>query len=420
MNFVKASSTYNEETAGVLGKRDKLDASEASISRAAEEAQHAHDRRARRGGLGFDEPAEPAPKEAAAVGELDVRGHYDGRQNQSIDKRSMSRVVQAFNFNNWVKSALFNRYIKEHMICLDLAGGKGGDLKKFQMAGVDGIVLADIAHQSVKDAVTRYREMFMSKDVLHGRSRMFGAKFIAADCTRVALGPCLPPQIKFDAVSCQFAIHYSFQDEGRARMMMENVTRRLKPGGHFVGTTTDANVLVRKLREAPGLEFGNDVYRVRFEVPGRAGAGGWDKSFPRDSPFGNRYLFYLEDAVGHKDAEGRLEMVPEYLVPFPALVRLAGEYGLELVESENLHRFWQAHHAEPDLLPLVKRIKVLDEKGTMPAFVWEVAYLYRTFAFRMRGAREEEDAAEQELLRRVVFPAQPDAVRIEDIIVIDS
>ena len=31
------------------------------------------------------------------------------------------------------------------------------------------------------------------------------------------------------------------------------------PEGHFIGTTVDSNVLVRKLREADGLKFGNSI-----------------------------------------------------------------------------------------------------------------------------------------------------------------
>ena len=46
---------------------------------------------------------------------------------------------------------------------------------------------------------------------------------------------------------------------------LNNVARLLRPGGHFVGTTVDANVLVRKLREADGLSFGNSIVRVTFD-----------------------------------------------------------------------------------------------------------------------------------------------------------
>ena len=43
------------------------------------------------------------------------------------------------------------------------------------------------------------------------------------------------------------------------------------PGLDFVGTTVDANVLVRKLREADGLVFGNPIVEVRFDDAHKSG-----------------------------------------------------------------------------------------------------------------------------------------------------
>lgn len=51
------------------------------------------------------------------------------------------------------------------------------------------------------------------------------------------------------APSLQFALHYSFSEEARARRALQNVSSLLRPGGVFIGTIPDANVLVRKLRE---------------------------------------------------------------------------------------------------------------------------------------------------------------------------
>lgn len=47
----------------------------------------------------------------------------------------------------------------------------------------------------------------------------------------------------------QFAMHYSWDTEERARRALRNVSAALQPGGCFIGTMPDANVLVRKLRD---------------------------------------------------------------------------------------------------------------------------------------------------------------------------
>jgi mRNA (guanine-N7-)-methyltransferase len=81
----------------------------------------------------------------------------------------------------------------------------------------------------------------------------------------------------FDLVSCQFALHYSFETEEKARGLMHNISSRLKPGGIFVGTIPNANLLVyvkhlmltlicisKKVRNSPGTKFGNSLYNIDF------------------------------------------------------------------------------------------------------------------------------------------------------------
>lgn len=47
----------------------------------------------------------------------------------------------------------------------------------------------------------------------------------------------------FDVVSMQFCLHYAFETEDKARMMLSNVVRHLRPGGTFIGTIPDATGL---------------------------------------------------------------------------------------------------------------------------------------------------------------------------------
>lgn len=48
-------------------------------------------------------------------------------------------------------------------------------------------------------------------------------------------------------------MHYSWSTEARARRALANVSALLRPGGTFIGTMPDANVIIKKLRE--GLPF---------------------------------------------------------------------------------------------------------------------------------------------------------------------
>ena len=106
----------------------------------------------------------------------------------------------------------------------------------------------------------------------NGRAAMpFPALFGAGDFSATDLDSHLPPEVCFNLVSCQFALHYSFGTEQRATQMLKNVASRLLPGGVFVATIPDANVLVRRLRSAEGLGFGLRAARGRSRAsPSRA------------------------------------------------------------------------------------------------------------------------------------------------------
>ena len=193
----------------------------------------------------------------------------------------------------------------------DLACGKGGDLPKWREAGISAYVGVDIATESVrKDARERYNKAGF----------VFPAALFVADAFEAPLGGALVDHLPFDLVSCQFALHYSFSSEQRARRALQNVADVLRPGGYFIGTTADADVLVRKLRSVDGLCVSNSVFSCVFDA---RFAG---KTFDAAQPFGLTYKFTLADAV---------EELPEYLVHRPTLERLAAEVGLQLT-------MWQA------------------------------------------------------------------------------
>jgi len=117
-------------------------------------------------------------------------------------------------------------------------------------------------------------------------------------------------------------MHYAFETEPKARQMLDNVSKYLRPGGIVIGTIPDASNLLyvsdphsypigelmvsesRSYREKlaqvpedePQLAYGNTVYGIKFD----------SREAPDPtSQFGHRYTFFLQDAV---------EEVPEYVV----------------------------------------------------------------------------------------------------------
>ncbi|KAJ3270078.1 mRNA cap guanine-N7 methyltransferase [Terramyces sp. JEL0728] len=157
-----------------------------------------------------------------------------------------------------------------------------------QQARIKELVALDIADVSVKQAEERYRR---------GNMR-FRATFKALDCFSDLLEPAIRGY-RFDTVSIQFAFHYAFSSEDRVRLSLKTISNSLKSGGYFLGTIPNSELIVKNLREN-GLEFGNSVYKIRFEDT---------KDFP---VFGKRYWFELLDAI---------DDCPEYLIHQPQLVK---------------------------------------------------------------------------------------------------
>ena len=173
---------------------------------------------------------------------------------------------------------------------------------------------------------------------------------------------------------------YAFASEARAAALLANAASRLHVGGVFVATVPDANVLVRRLRAASGMRFGNDVYSVEFD-------GKWSgKRFSAAQPFGIAYRFNLREAV--EDCE-------EYLVHLPTLQRLGAAAGLELLYATNFTSFF-ASEADAHL-DLMGRMKVLPEDGSpLSDAEWEAAHSYMVVAFRRVRKDGEPALAERE------------------------
>lgn len=327
-----------------------------------------------------------------------ISQHYNERRDEGRRGRQESPILRLRSLNNWIKSVLVNLHTRPGARVLDLCSGKGGDLQKWTRAQASSYVACDTAEVSVQQALRRYNDL--------GR-RPFPATFLVGDCFAKDVLSYIDDGVgTFDIVSCQFAVHYAFENEERVRRMLANVSGALKPGGFFIGTTPDANVLIRKLRAISGMSFANAVFRVVFDdidPPHN------NKAFSRDrSPFGIRYSFSLGASVVD---------CPEYLVHFPSFEKVAAEYDLELLLLQNFHDFF-TEYAEPGspYRELLMRMKVLDETGTMSPDEWDAAYLYTVFAFRKKGGDGTDGGLAAAAAKAKAVGGYPLA-KIEDIVI---
>ena len=276
---------------------------------------------------------------------------YNRRDNRDNGERYDSRNHQSRNRDEEITE-------DNQFSVLDLACGKGGDLLKFSKAGVDNVTCVDIAETSVQQAKDRYNQMKQ-----RNRGRIFKAEFFAADCTKTRLLEKYHNTPKFDIVSCQFAFHYSFETQSQAECMVRNAAEHLKPGGYFIGTTPDANVIWERLKSGQTNNFGNSVYSVEFDQDSPLVAAAKQYSngnethgkvagrMPKDlQTFGVGYNFHLEGVVD----------CPEFLVNFDALCDIADRHGLVLAGKQGFENFFKEKRHSREGANLLRRINALE------------------------------------------------------------
>lgn len=286
-----------------------------------------------------------ASEKEVCVGSV-VANHYNQLSERGVAERKESRIFHMRNLNNWIKSRIIgnilDRIRKENgphcrLNVLDLGCGKGGDLLKWERGHVHHVVCADIAETSIEQCKERYAKL------KHRSRQVFSAEFIAADCSKENIMERMENcELKLDLVSCQFAFHYSFESLPQAEQMLANVSCNLQPGGYFIGTTTDAYDIMRRLRRDENPEnrkFGNSIFSVEFPP---------ETLLDPPPLFGAKYNFHLEEVVD----------CPEFLVNFPTFEKLASKYGLTLVQKTRFEDFVpQELECGKDLLMRMKALE---------------------------------------------------------------
>lgn len=259
-----------------------------------------------------------------------VIDHYNQRTEISKqNSRHLSPIIKLKNFNNIIKYILISKYTPQYAVVLELACGKGGDLIKYGRNNISQWIGLDISDQSVQEAKRRF--LFLQRKENLKYQTILGQ----GDCFGQSLGPIVMnlPDCRFpcDLVSIQFALHYAFETEQKARRTIMNVSKSLKIGGKFIGTIPDSEFLRFKLKKFPKdydkpIKWGNSVYKVKFESNEFL-----KNNYEWDNPFGQLYTFYLADAINN---------VPEYVIPFETLRSICDDYGLNLVMKKSFTQFF--------------------------------------------------------------------------------
>lgn len=127
--------------------------------------------------------------------------------------------------------------------------------------------------------------------------------------------------LKFDAVTCMFAIHYFFKSEETLHGFLNNVASNLKKDGIFICTFMDGESVERLITNsengiAEGRNMLDDTNVLIWAII---------KRFTNEENYNKKVDIFIENTQ---------RLIPEYLVNFDFLIKKANEYGLELEDSE--------------------------------------------------------------------------------------
>ena len=322
--------------------------------------------------------------------------YSSGYRDPGKEGRKASRIIFLRSFNNWVKASMINKYCRKlgkGVAVLELCCGKGGDLDKYFMNNIKLFVGADISKESLKNAMDRLEKIKNEKYKDNFRIKCIFIKDDLSSPDNRFLEK-IDKNYYFDLVSCQFALHYHFQNEKRLNAFLTNVSSRLCEGGYFIGTIIEDNVIVKRLRNREKIAenkylkekftFGNEYYSVKFS----------QKHFDvKNGPFGIKYGFYLEDSIDNRDEEGKIKYVEEYLIVFNEFVELCKKYDLYLVEKENFTKFYSDYVKIEQFKRLSERM-LKDLNNVNIQQQWEIIQLYMVFAFR-KGKEKENNSKEK-------------------------
>ena len=339
----------------------------------------------------------PESKEKDKEKFVSYKDYYSsGYRDPGKEGRKASRIIFLRSFNNWVKASMINKYCRKlgkGVAVLELCCGKGGDLDKYFMNNIKLFVGADISKESLKNAMDRLEKIKNEKYKDNFRIKCIFIKDDLSSPDNRFLEK-INKNYYFDLVSCQFALHYHFQNEKRLNAFLTNVSSRLCEGGYFIGTIIEDNVIVKRLRNRKKIAenkylkekftFGNEYYSVKFS----------QKHFDvKNGPFGIKYGFYLEDSIDNRDEEGKIKYVEEYLIVFNEFVKLCEKYDLYLVEKENFTKFYSDYVKIEQFKRLSERM-LKDLNNVNIQQQWEIIQLYMVFAFR-KGKEKENNSKEK-------------------------
>jgi hypothetical protein len=187
----------------------------------------------------------------------EINGDNTGMQYNAPGKTKIRRNEDADigyrKFHNLVKNELV-AYKKTGSFLLDLGAGKGGDLMKWEQAGYTHVLAIDSSWQHIYGPNGFHERYQKIKDKLNVKITIIWGDVLKPirngeaglnkeETKKLKVFFKEHVSLKFDKITCNFAVHYFMKNLELWTDYMRNVRLLLKKGGLFVGTYLDGNII---------------------------------------------------------------------------------------------------------------------------------------------------------------------------------
>ena len=274
-----------------------------------------------------------------------VKDEFNKFINKEItNRRNISTISNMRKFHNHIKQTMIinivNKYKSDKKLkkkpvlnLLDIAVGRGGDMFKWNMAGISNVFGFDKSSDSI-NSINPFNQ---------GAKERLAKNPIDVNI-EYHVGNAMEPTpelitnlINFtnkignnynciDFISCQFALHYFFKDTGYLDNIFKTFLPFLKSGGYFFGTSTNGENIKKLIK--------SKVESNLFEI----------------TPQKNSYKFKINDSFDQGNYFNTIDESIEYYTNFKTLIDVASKYGLKPVylnffESKNEYPYYTINYS---------------------------------------------------------------------------
>jgi len=258
------------------------------------------------------------------------------------------------NFHNlYVKMVLIQRVSKPGNILIDFACGKGGDIPKWIAANLSFVMGVDVKKDNIDNRLNGACSRYLNYKKETDKKKMPDALFIVGNSslnirsganmytdkgnviTRMVfatspkddkLEPAILKQYGkgtkgFDVSSCQFAIHYMFENKRTFYNFIRNVAECTKMNGYFIGCCYDGRKIFDMFRREP-IGKTEEIYVNDVKIWSITKDYNEDRFEPDDSCLGYK-IGVFQDTINQN--------IDEYLVNMDFLTITMEKYGLKLI-----------------------------------------------------------------------------------------